>query len=78
MPFTIVRPGGLTDDAGGSPISIARTLHGFGTISRADVAEVLVQALLQPAALNKIVEIVSNPQGMPADSPQLFTSIASV
>lgn len=78
VPFTIVRPGGLTDDAGGAPIAIARTLHGFGTIARADVAEVLVQALLQPAALNKIVEIVSSPQGVPADSPHLFESVAAV
>jgi uncharacterized protein YbjT (DUF2867 family) len=76
VPFTIVRPGGLTDDAGGAPIAIARTLHGFGTIARADVAEVLAQALLQGAAINKIVEIVSNPQGVPADSPHLFESIA--
>jgi uncharacterized protein YbjT (DUF2867 family) len=77
VPFTIIRPGGLMDDAGGQPIALARTLHGFGTIPRADVAEVMAQALLQPAALNKIVEIVSDPNGRPADAPDLFEPVAN-
>lgn len=74
--YTIVRPGGLIDDAGGKPIAIARTLHGFGTIPRADVAEVLVQALLQPAALNTIVEIVSDDTGRQANDAGLYESAA--
>jgi uncharacterized protein YbjT (DUF2867 family) len=75
VPFTIVRPGGLIDDAGGQPIAIARTLHGFGTIPRADVAEVMAQALVQPAALNKIVEIVGDPNGVLATDAGLFASV---
>ncbi len=74
VPFTIVRPGGLTDGPGGGGVQIARTLHGFGMISRDDVAEVLVQALLQPEAKNKIVEIVNAPDAGPADRPDLFAS----
>jgi uncharacterized protein YbjT (DUF2867 family) len=77
VPFTIVRPGGLIDEAGGGPIAIARTLHGFGTIPRADVAEVLAQALLQPAAINKIVEIISDPNGVPANAANLFALVAN-
>lgn len=75
VPFTIVRPGGLTDEPGGSGVAIARALHGFGMISRDDVAEVMVQALLQPEAKNKIVEIVNAPDAGPADRPGLFADV---
>lgn len=70
--FTIVRPGGLTDAPGGAGVQAGRSLHGFGMISRDDVAEVLVQALLQPEARNKIVEIVNAPEHGPADRAGLF------
>ena len=63
---------GLTDAPGGNGVTAARTLHGFGMISRDDVAEVIVQALLQPEAKNKIVEIVSAPDAGPADRPNIF------
>ncbi len=76
VPFTIVRPGGLNDDPGGGGIAIARALPGFGTISRDDVAEVMVQALLQPAARNRIVEIINAPDGRPATDPDLFEQAA--
>ncbi|MFN4293382.1 MAG: SDR family oxidoreductase [Thermoflexales bacterium] len=76
VPFTIVRPGGLTDEPGGGGVAIARTLHDFGMISRDDVAEVMVQALLQPEAKNKIVEIVNAPDAGPADRPDLFAGVA--
>jgi uncharacterized protein YbjT (DUF2867 family) len=62
VPFTIVRPGGLTDEPGGGGVAIARTLPGFGMIARDDVAEVMVQALLQPEAKNKIAEIINAPR----------------
>jgi uncharacterized protein YbjT (DUF2867 family) len=76
VPFTIVRPGGLTDEPGGNGVQAARTLHGFGMISRDDVAEVLAQALLQPDAKNKIVEIVSAPDAGLATRHDLFLAVA--
>lgn len=75
VPFTIVRPGGLTEEPGGQGVAAARTLHGFGMITRDDVAEVMVQALLQPAAKNKIVEIINAPDAGPADRPDLFAAL---
>jgi uncharacterized protein YbjT (DUF2867 family) len=77
VPFTIVRPGGLTDEPGGGGVAIARTLPGFGMIARDDVAEVMVQALLQPEAKNKIAEIINAPDAGPADRPGLFAEVAS-
>lgn len=75
IPYTIVRPGGLVNDPGGADVTVARRFPGFGRISRDDVAEVLVQALLQPEAHNKTVEIVSVPGAGKADRPNLFAGI---
>ncbi len=72
LPFTIVRPGGLTDEAGGQKVLLKPEIGMSGSISRTDVAEVLVQALLQPAAQNRIVEIINHAQGVLADDPGLF------
>lgn len=71
IPYTIVRPGGLVNDPGGD-VLVQRSIQGFGSISRDDVAEVLVQALLQPAARSTIVEIVNQPGAGPVDRPDLF------
>lgn len=73
IPYTIVRPGGLVNDPGGE-VLLQRRIQGFGRISRDDVAEVLVQALLQPAARNTIVEIINQPGAGAADRPDLFSA----
>jgi uncharacterized protein YbjT (DUF2867 family) len=72
IPYTIVRPGGLTNTPAGGDVLVARRLSGFGTISRGDVAEVLVQAVLQPEARNKIVEIIAQPGAGNAEREGLF------
>lgn len=60
VPYTVVRPGGLTDDPptgevvvgeGGDTVS--------GSIPRADVARLLVAALSSPDARNRTFEVVS-------------------
>lgn len=76
IPYTIVRPGGLTDGPGGEGVLICPELSTSGMITRADVAEVLVQALLQPAAQNKIVEIINQPGEPMASDPMLFARLA--
>jgi hypothetical protein len=45
-----------------------------GRITRADVAQVLVQALLQPEARNQAVEIVNEQGAGLADRPGLFAA----
>lgn len=72
IPYTIVHPGGLRNDEGGQGVHVKDTLQGFGTIARADVAEVLVQALLQPEARNRSVDIINDPEQGPADREGLF------
>lgn len=73
LAYTIIRPGGLHNNPGGQPVNLARHLNGFGAISRDDVAEVMVQAVVQPAAGNRIVEIVNYETGLPANSADLYS-----
>lgn len=74
LTYTIVHPGGLRSDAGGQGVRVAQhPLMARGSISRADVAEVLVQALLQPEARNASVDIIDGADQGPADRAGLFT-----
>ena len=62
LPYTIVRPGGLSDEpAGQAGIKLAAKgdLHG-GYIPRADVARVLIESVGNPDALKKTIEIISD------------------
>lgn len=64
--YTIVRPGGLTDDVRGGNIVLARSgAFGLpprrlpGSISRSQVADICIQAALDDAASNKVAEAVA-------------------
>lgn len=48
LAYTIVRPGRLTDDPGAGRVSLASVLQTSGSISREDVAAVLVACLDRP------------------------------
>ena len=72
--YTIVRPGGLADDAGGQ-----RQLRfdqgdrlGSGRISRTDVATVCVQALGRASAFGVTFEVIESEQVGPNDWTALF------
>lgn len=75
LDYTIVRPGGLRsqDSDDGIVMSAADTLF-EGSIPRTKVAQVCVEALGQPAARGKIVEIVASPEASQAVD---FTALAS-
>ncbi|MDJ0689192.1 MAG: SDR family oxidoreductase [Xenococcaceae cyanobacterium MO_188.B32] len=77
LTYTIVRPGGLKneDNADRIIMSSADTLF-EGSIPRPKVAQVCLEALFQPAAKNKIVEIVASPEAEDKSWSQLFTSVA--
>lgn len=79
LDYTIVRPGGLSNEfpakVGNLIVAAEDTFFGLATdpgraISRDTVAEVLVQAVLQPAASNKLVEVVASPAApaLPSDA----------
>jgi uncharacterized protein YbjT (DUF2867 family) len=61
VPYTIVRPGGLTDDpVGQTGLVLQQGDQGSGRIARGDVAAVMIAALDNPAALRKTFEVFSD------------------
>ncbi|NMF86218.1 SDR family oxidoreductase [Nodosilinea sp. P-1105] len=74
LDYTIVRAGGLQDQPGGQrelivgkdDTMLANPPEGMPTsIPRADVAEIVVQALKLPAARNKAFDVIAKPEGTP-------------
>jgi uncharacterized protein YbjT (DUF2867 family) len=58
LDYTIVRPGGLTNDPGTGLVTVGTDL-GFGDIPRDDVAAVLLAALETPSSVGKTFELIS-------------------
>jgi uncharacterized protein YbjT (DUF2867 family) len=58
LEYTIVRPGGLTNDPGTGRVQIAERVE-RGRIPRDDVAAVLAAVLQRPSAAGKTFEVVS-------------------
>jgi uncharacterized protein YbjT (DUF2867 family) len=77
LTYTIVRPGGLRNEDSAEPIvmSSADTLFD-GSIPRAKVAQVCVEALFNPDARNKVVEIIVKPDAQAKSFEQLFASVS--
>jgi uncharacterized protein YbjT (DUF2867 family) len=58
LDFTIVRPGGLTDDPGTGRVEAAPSLGRRGSIARADTAAVLLAALDTPSTIGRTFEVL--------------------
>jgi uncharacterized protein YbjT (DUF2867 family) len=58
LDFTIVRPGGLTDDPGTGLVDAAADLGRYGNIPRDDVAGTLVGCLDQPGTIGKAFDLL--------------------
>jgi uncharacterized protein YbjT (DUF2867 family) len=58
LDYTIVRPGGLTDDPGTGRVRVGTDLD-YGSIPRDDVASVLLAVLETPSSIGKTFELVS-------------------
>lgn len=79
VPYTIVRPGGLTGKPGSqSGVRLEQGDKGTGFIPRADVARVCVAALKSPAARNRTFELYSAPSVSPdMDWDEVFGKLAA-
>jgi uncharacterized protein YbjT (DUF2867 family) len=58
LDWTVVRPGGLTDEPGAGTVTIGEST-GRGSIPRADVAAVVAQCLTSPATAGMQFEVIS-------------------
>jgi uncharacterized protein YbjT (DUF2867 family) len=77
LSYTIVRPGGLKNDDNQDGIVMAAADQLFdGSIPRTKVAQVCVEALFQPAARQKVVEIVAKPDVAAQPFETLFANVA--
>ncbi|MBD0334396.1 MAG: SDR family oxidoreductase [Cyanobacteria bacterium Co-bin13] len=76
--YTIVRPGGLkNEDTDERPLVMASADSlSEGNVPRLKVAETCVEALFQPGARNKIVEIVAEESAEPKSFQELFAQVA--
>jgi uncharacterized protein YbjT (DUF2867 family) len=59
LDYTIVRPGGLTDDPGTRMVDAAESLDRYGRIPRDDVAATLVACLDEPATVRKGFDLLA-------------------
>ncbi|NWF59596.1 MAG: NAD(P)H-binding protein [Fischerella sp.] len=76
LTYTIVRPGGLRNEDNPDSIVMQNADTLFeGSIPRQKVAQVCVEALFEPAAQNKIVEIVAKPDAPAKNFGELFASV---
>lgn len=77
LTYTIVRPGGLKNEDNSDQVVMqsADTLFD-GSIPRQKVAQVCVEALSEPSAYNKIVEIVAKSEATSKSFGELFTGVA--
>ncbi|KAK3032678.1 hypothetical protein RJ639_036742 [Escallonia herrerae] len=74
--YTIVRPGGLKNDPPrGNIVMEPEDTLSEGSISRDQVAEVAVEALLHPESYYKVVEIVARTEAPKRSFEELFGSI---
>lgn len=64
IPYSIIRPGALTDDLGLAKVKLAEKLNKQGEISRDDVAFLLVMSLADPLVKNKTIEAVEGDESI--------------
>lgn len=76
VPYSIVRPGGLSDDPGGATgLRIVQDVDAFGNITRADTAAVAIATLGNPAAVGKTFEVVADKEARPGDWRSAFAGL---
>ena len=79
LAYTIIRPAGLTEDAGGAVgIKLMAEDEGEGFIARADVATACIEALQHEAAVNKTFSMLSDDDSpLGGDWAARFAAIAA-
>ena len=63
VPYSIVRPGWLTDGDGGEPLAVSQGDMAEGRISREDLAKVCAELVFFGEATGKTFEVVASPAG---------------
>jgi uncharacterized protein YbjT (DUF2867 family) len=78
LDYTIIRPGGLTDEPGGQrALKLDQGDKISGRVSRADVADISLQALTHPNARNVTFELIEAEGQQPGSLDPLFDGLKS-
>jgi uncharacterized protein YbjT (DUF2867 family) len=76
LPYTIVRPTWLTSDPpGGYAITLTQDPDADGMIARADLAQVCLAAVAEPAARGKTFAVFAQPGEAPRSWAPLFSGL---
>ncbi|MEA5579483.1 CIA30 family protein [Anabaena sp. UHCC 0451] len=76
IPYTIIRPCALTEEAGGKELIFEQGDNIRGKVSRNDIAELCVQSLKQPKARNMTLEVKQGENDVKSINwEQLFSSL---
>lgn len=75
IPYTIVRPCALTEEPGGKQLVFEQGDNIRGKVSREDVAELCIQALAQPGAVNVTFEVKATEETGTPDWKNLFKGL---
>ena len=65
LDYTIVRPGGLTDEPGTGRVQIAEQLETGGSVSRDDVAAVIAEVLVADNTIGKAFDLLGGETPIP-------------
>jgi uncharacterized protein YbjT (DUF2867 family) len=76
VPYCIVRPGWLTDGAGGEPLAVSQGDTAEGRISRTDLADACMQLLLRAEATGKTFEVIASPGGQTSGLASAVAALA--
>lgn len=77
VPYTIIRPCALTEEAGGKALVFEQGDNIRGKVSREDIAELCLQVLEQPKACNVTFEVKAGEDSASLDWDSLFSSLKS-
>ncbi|WP_017472528.1 SDR family oxidoreductase [Amphibacillus jilinensis] len=61
LDYTIIHPGGLTNDSGKGEVQLAETVD-RGEVPRQDIAEVILASLINDTTINKEFQVISGSQ----------------
>lgn len=74
--WTIIRPGGLKSEVATGTAILTESTKAAGVINRADVADLVVQALNSPSTVRKILTAVDPQEKSEFDSAEKLTAFA--
>lgn len=74
--WTIIRPGGLKSDAATGTAILTESTKAAGVVNRADVADLVVQALNSPNTVRKILTAVDPVEKSEYDSTEQLSAFA--